>query len=136
MVWSSLRLDSILEPLVLVFQVVGVMGLCATRLMPATRWAARGRVGYIVALVGLGMTGALCGRQDSEFALFAGGTMTLLLIGMTIGSGQTDSAGTSRTNRGRGAEAGELKFFRRKTHACQSFAETGPRGPVFFCAPI
>ncbi len=38
-------------------------------------------------MVGLGVAGALCGRHDSEFALFAGGTMTVLLIGMIIGNG-------------------------------------------------
>jgi hypothetical protein len=49
-----------------------------------------GRTGFIVALFGLGISGALCGNHDSEFALFAGGTMTLLLIGMTMGSGATE----------------------------------------------
>ena len=96
MVWSSQRLCAMLELLVMVFQVCGIAALCLNRLVPATRWAARGRVGYIVALIGLGVAGALCGRHDSEFALFAGGTMTLLLIGMTIGNGQTDTHGTTR----------------------------------------
>jgi hypothetical protein len=53
----------------------------------STRWASRGLVGFLVGLFGLGIAGALCGRHDSEFALFAGGTMTVLLIGMTVGSG-------------------------------------------------
>jgi hypothetical protein len=61
------------------------------RLMPrSTRWSSRGQVGSIIALFGLGFAGALCGRHDSEFALFAGGTMTVLLIGMTIGSGSIE----------------------------------------------
>ena len=56
------------------------MGLCLNRLMPrSTAWSSRGQVGSIVALFGLGIAGALCGRHDSEFALFAGGTMTVLL---------------------------------------------------------
>ena len=50
-----------------------------------------GGSGSIVALVGLGIAGALCGRHDSEFALFAGGTMTVLLIGMTMGSGPIET---------------------------------------------
>jgi hypothetical protein len=56
----------------------------------STAWSSRGQVGSIVALFGLGIAGALCGRHDSEFALFAGGTMTVLLIGMTMGSGSIE----------------------------------------------
>ena len=58
--------------------------------MPASRWAERGRVGYVAAIFGVGLAGAICGRLDSEIALFAGGTMASLLIGMTTGSGQND----------------------------------------------
>ncbi len=86
-----LSICSVFEILVIVFQVCGIMGLCLNRLMPrSTRWASRGQVGSIIALCGLGVAGALCGRHDSEFALFAGGTMTVLLIGMTMGSGSTE----------------------------------------------
>ncbi len=87
MVCSNLRIDGVLEVVVMMFQVFGVATLCLTRLVPQTRWADRGRVGFVFALVGLGVFGALCGRFDSEFALFAGGTMTFLLIGMIVGSG-------------------------------------------------
>jgi hypothetical protein len=83
----DVRFDALLEMSVVLFQVCGVAGLCLSRLFPRTRWANRGRIGFIVALVGLGVAGALCGRIDSEFSLFAGGTMTLLLIGMTAGGG-------------------------------------------------
>ncbi len=73
------------------------MGLCLNRLMPrSTRWSSRGQVGSIVALFGLGIAGALCGRHDSEFALFAGGTMTVLLIGMTMGSGSIEQGRAGR----------------------------------------
>jgi hypothetical protein len=92
MAWSNVRLDAILEMTVMLFQVCGVVALCLTRLVPATRWAERGRVVFIIAMIGLGVAGALCGRHDSEFALFAGGTMTVLLIGMTIGNGAADHA--------------------------------------------
>ena len=61
----------------------------------------------MIALVGLGIAGALCGRHDSEFALFAGGTMTVLLIGMTMGGGPSEATGTSPPGQG-GAEPGEL----------------------------
>ncbi len=87
MVSSDLRIDGVLEVVVMLFQVLGVATLCLTRLVPETRWADRGRIGFVFALVGLGVFGALCGRFDSEFALFAGGTMTFLLIGMIIGGG-------------------------------------------------
>ena len=45
-------------------------------------------------MVGLGVAGAMCGRHDSEFALFAGGTMTVLLIGMTMGGGSNRHDGS------------------------------------------
>ncbi len=89
---SKLDLCAVLEMLVVFFQVCGVMALCLSRLMPRSAWSYRGKIGFIVALFGLGIAGALCGRHDSEFALFAGGTMTVLLIGMTIGSGTIDAA--------------------------------------------
>jgi uncharacterized membrane protein YcfT len=86
MVWSNLRVCAVLELTVMLFQVFGVLALCVNRLFPATRWGRQGRAGSIVALVGLAIAGALCGRHASEFALFAGVTMTVLLIGMTMGS--------------------------------------------------
>jgi hypothetical protein len=86
MAGSNISVCTVFEVLVVLFQLCGVMGLCLHRLMPnSTRWASRGLVGFIVGLFGLGIAGALCGRHDSEFALFAGGTMTVLLIGMTVG---------------------------------------------------
>jgi hypothetical protein len=96
--WSSVRLCAVLELAVVLFQVAGVAALCLSRLLPrgSSRWAARGRIGFIFAMVGLGIAGALCGRHSSEFALFAGGTMTLLLIGMTIGTGQADAGPVGR----------------------------------------
>lgn len=96
MAWSNVRLDAVLEMIVMLFQVCGVVALCLTRLVSEARWAERGRVVFIVAMVGLGVAGALCGRNDSEFALFAGGTMTALLIGMTIGNGATEHADPAR----------------------------------------
>jgi hypothetical protein len=81
----------------MMFQVLGVAALLLHRLAPSSRWAERGRIGFVVAMVGLGVMGAFCGRHGSEFGLFAGGTMTLLLIGMTIGSAHshtTDPRGT------------------------------------------
>jgi hypothetical protein len=89
---AHLTLCDVFEILVVLFQVCGIMGLCLTRLIPCSpRWSSRGQAGFIIALFGLGIAGALCGRHDSEFALFAGGTMTVLLIGMTVGSGSIEN---------------------------------------------
>ncbi|MGE3819677.1 MAG: hypothetical protein AB7I30_09595 [Isosphaeraceae bacterium] len=89
-----------LELSVVLFQLFGVLALFVHWMTPMTRWGHRGRVGFVVAMVGLGVLGALCGQHDSEFALFAGGSMTVLLIGVTLGSGHTDT--TRRTpHRGR-----------------------------------
>ena len=88
---TKINVCAVLELLVVFFQVCGIMGLCLSRLMPRSAWSYRGKIGFIVALFGLGIAGALCGRHDSEFALFAGGTMTILLIGMTIGGSTIDA---------------------------------------------
>jgi uncharacterized membrane protein YhaH (DUF805 family) len=99
MVWIHLRMCAVLEVTVMLFQVFGVAALCLNRLLPASRWAERGRIGSIVAIVGLAVAGALCNRHCSEFALFAGGTMTVLLIGMTIGTGNGQAdCGTDPTS--------------------------------------
>jgi hypothetical protein len=97
-VGSPRSICEIFEILVVLFQVCGILGLCMNRLLPgSTRWPSCGRVGLIVALFGLGIAGALCGRHDSEFALFAGGTMTILLIGMTTGSGAIERSDPARS---------------------------------------
>ena len=95
--WTNAYLCAWLECSVVLFQLIGVGALCLHRLTPATRWAERGRISFVFAMVGLGVTGALCGGHDSEFALFAGGTMTFLLIGMTIGSCQVHSTSAHGT---------------------------------------
>jgi hypothetical protein len=98
-VGPRINLCAVFEFLVVLFQLCGVLGLLMSRLMPrTTRWSSRGKVGFVVALVGLGIAGALCGRHDSEFALFAGGTMTVLLIGMTAGSSSIDQGRSGRTS--------------------------------------
>jgi hypothetical protein len=91
MAMFSVRVCTLLEWSVILFQVIGVAALCMWRLMPATRWSGRGRLGFVIAILGLGIAGALCGRHDSEFALFAGVSMTVLLIGMNLGSGPIDA---------------------------------------------
>jgi hypothetical protein len=75
-----------LEITVMLFQVGGLVTLCLSRTLRSSRWAERARLLFLVALVGLGLAGALLSQFDSEFALFAGATITLLLIGMTWGT--------------------------------------------------
>ena len=88
MVMMPLRPSIVPEMAVMLFQVVGVIALCLSRFASRrTNWANRGRAGVVLALVGLGLAGAFCGRYDSQFSLFAGLTMTLLLIGITVGGG-------------------------------------------------
>ncbi len=90
MAWSNIRFEVVLEMVVMAFQVCGVIALCMTRLVTQARWAERGRIVFFIAMVGLGVAGAICGRHDSEFAFFAGATMTALLIGLTIGNHAAD----------------------------------------------
>lgn len=91
MVWSF-QVSAIVELLVVLFQVFGVLALCVSRMHTGSRWAERGRVGVLIALVGLGVAGALCGRHHSEFSLFAGLTMGLMLVFMCLGGGQSEHA--------------------------------------------
>ena len=55
---ASKDLCAILEVLVVFFQVCGIMGLCLNRLAPRSIWSFRGKIGFIVALFGLGIAGA------------------------------------------------------------------------------
>jgi hypothetical protein len=85
--WKNARLRYALEFAVVVFQVGGVATLCLSRLMPAAAWADRSRIAFGGALVGLGVAGILCAWHGSEFALFSGGTMAVLLNLGILGSG-------------------------------------------------
>lgn len=90
--------SGVFEMLVMFFQTFGVACLFLHRLTAhQSSWHTLGKAGVILALFGLGIAGALCGRHDSEFALFAGGTMTVLLIGMTVGEGNIDAVDVIRT---------------------------------------
>ena len=72
--WSSLRLCAVLELSVVLFQIGGVAALCVNRLLPATRWAKGGRIGFVVALLGLGIAAGLL--EPAGWAL--GGTINAL----------------------------------------------------------
>ena len=91
----DLRPGLLVECFVLVFQVVGLAGLAISRLLPDSAWASRGRAVLLLAMVGLGVAGAVSGRADSAFGLFAGVTMTVLLIGGIVGGGADVPVGRS-----------------------------------------
>ena len=78
-----------LERCVIALQVLAVFTLCQSRLFPKSRWSGLGRFGFATALVGLGLSGTLCAAFGSEFALFAGGAMAILLNLIIIGSVQS-----------------------------------------------
>ena len=96
-----------------------------------------GKIGFIVALFGLGIAGALCGRHDSEFALFAGGTMTVLLIGMTMGSGSIETTEPARRVRGEPSRSSS-NFDDVDVNLCRimTLRSFGANRPRFFFAAI
>lgn len=93
---SHVRPCALAELMVMVLQVFGLLGLGLSRLAPETPWGSRGRTLLVFTIFGLGITGAFCGRQDSEFGLFAGGTITFLLIGMIVGGGAASKCAQTR----------------------------------------
>lgn len=103
MILSRLSVCAWLELSVVLFQIFGVLALFLYWMSPTSSWGQRGRLGFVFAMIGLGILGALCGQHDSEFALFAGGSMTVLLIGVTMGSGHADT--TLRTRSAASTEA-------------------------------
>lgn len=75
-----------LEMVVMTLQVVGVLSLAWLKLSPASAGA-----GWTLmsVQVGLGLSGAMCAGFESGFALFAGVTLVVLLLGTMI---QTEDA--------------------------------------------
>ena len=73
--WSR----SVVERAVIVFQIAGVAGAMLARLAHSRPWAYTGRVAFAIAMCGLGLSGLLSAYHGSGFALFAGGTLTVLL---------------------------------------------------------
>ena len=137
MVLSNLRLCAMLELSVILFQVCrGGCPLPEPALAAhVARWADRGRIGFVVAMIGLGLAGAFCGRHDSEFALFAGGTMTVLLIGMTMGSGQVDATGHGSDVWSRRKRTSRAEHFRKLVNPIPTLCSyNGAARPRFFFA--
>jgi hypothetical protein len=93
--FTPTRPGFVFESLVMLFQLIGLASLILSRLLPQNRWTGRGRAVFIVALLGLGVAGAICAHHRSSMGLFAGGTMTFLLVGMIAGSHATTSHGNA-----------------------------------------
>lgn len=98
-VWRNARVRAALEFGVIFFQVGGVAALLLSRMLPNSCWADRGRVAFVGAMIGLGVAGVLCAWFGSEFALFAGGTMAVLLNVVILGIGHCHPAHASRSCR-------------------------------------
>lgn len=81
------RPGALVELAVILFQLLGLISIALFLAAPAVRWARRARRLFIIALLGLGVSGALCSRTDSKFALFAGATLTAYLIGASVATG-------------------------------------------------
>lgn len=95
-VWEA-QVRSVLNVSVVVLQVAGVASLLLASFVPGGRLARRGRFGFVMAIIGLGIVGSLCAWYGSEFALFSGGSMAVLLNGAILGSesahGSTTASG-------------------------------------------
>jgi hypothetical protein len=76
------RTRRMLETAVMALQVVGALALVWSKLEPASGLAAWTLVG---AQIGLGTIGIVCARLGSDFALFAGATLVVLLLGTIFG---------------------------------------------------
>ena len=91
------QVRSLLDFAVVVFQVAGVASLVLARFVVAGKLAKGGRLGFVAAMVGLGVAGTLCAWYGSEFALFSGGSMALLLNGVILGAGGPQHPGVATT---------------------------------------
>lgn len=91
------RSSGMVEFLIIILQICGIAALFVSRLASGASRRQAGRTAFVAALIGLGIAGAWCARHESEFGLFAGGTMTLLFIGMTLGTGAIEQGVVSGT---------------------------------------
>jgi hypothetical protein len=89
------RVRTMLDLAVVIFQVTGVASLMLGRFVPKSRLALPGRVGFVTAMIGLGIAGTLCAWYGSQFALFSGGSMAVLLNGVILGAGSSPNASVS-----------------------------------------
>jgi hypothetical protein len=92
--WIALhaRTRAWLDLAVVVFQVSSVATLLLSRLLPRSPWADRGRLAFLASMVGLGATGTVCAWYGSDFSLFAGGTMAVLLNIVILSKGAPEAS--------------------------------------------
>lgn len=83
-----------LELLVMGLQVAGVLALGWMKLMPGSTQAAWSLIGL---QVGLGVAGAWCAGFESRFALYAGATLMLLLLGAMVQTEESSPLVRSRS---------------------------------------
>lgn len=81
-----------LELSVMVLQLAAVATLGLLRLTTNFHWANLGRRGFAASMLGLGVLGTSCAGYGSDFALFAGATMGVLLIVSILGPGHVTAA--------------------------------------------
>jgi hypothetical protein len=65
-------------------QVIGMLSAGCARLAQSARVVAVAKVVLVISLLGLGTASALCGREESGFALVAGATLAILLLAATM----------------------------------------------------
>lgn len=75
-------------------QVAGVLALGWMKLMPGSTQAAWSLIGL---QVGLGVAGAWCAGFESRFALYAGATLMLLLLGAMVQTEESSPLVRSRS---------------------------------------
>jgi hypothetical protein len=74
------RIRAYFEIGVILFQCAGVATLLLSRLVPTnTRWRSPGHKAFVGSLSGLGVSAVLCAWYASDFALFAGCALAILL---------------------------------------------------------
>ena len=81
------RIRSYLEMGVVLFQCAGVATLLLSRLFPNTHWANHGHSAFVGSMAGLGASGVSCAWYASDFALFAGCALAILLGIVILGDG-------------------------------------------------
>jgi hypothetical protein len=96
---STSRPGFVFESLVMLFQMVALTTLVLARLLPRHRWTHFGKAVFTWAIVGLGVAGSICAHHQSTMGLFAGGSVTFLVVGMIAGNHAAASERTTPQSR-------------------------------------
>jgi hypothetical protein len=87
------------EVAVMTFQVVGALTLAGIWLAPMGFRHDRQNALMLCTQVALGIAGGICASFDSRFALYAGATIVVLLLGVIFSAGGEASPSTARSPR-------------------------------------